>query len=275
MPRLSGRVRARRCADALGSGDGRGCAERVGRAFVAPGEPIRVGAVEECAVPIGGARIQTRIFKPAGEVLFPILLWFHGGGWVVGSLDESDAVCRSLCSRAEAIVLCPDYRMAPEYRFPVAAEDCYAIAAWAAEAGDSFGAIHLGLRLQAIAPAETLRLLSPLWPVTARGPSRLPGARLSRGRVAGRRASVLPGVRGGFLSHATRDGMVRKRCLIAEAADREPLSLSASRRATRWAASGFGHHRRIRPADRRRRRIRASSRRKQEERHAPSRATTG
>ncbi|HEX4517988.1 MAG TPA: alpha/beta hydrolase [Gaiellaceae bacterium] len=107
--------------------------------FVAPEEPIPVGAVQERDVPIDGTRVRTRIFTPEGEGTFPILLWFHGGGWVVGSLEESDTVCRSLCARTGAIVVCPDYRMAPEHRFPVAVEDCYALTAWAAEAGPSFG----------------------------------------------------------------------------------------------------------------------------------------
>lgn len=104
--------------------------------FVAADEPIPVEDVEERVVPVNGVDMTMRVFTPTGEPPFPVLLWFHGGGWVVGSLDEADAVCRSLCRAASAIVVCPDYRLAPEHRFPAAAEDCYAATCWAAAPGN-------------------------------------------------------------------------------------------------------------------------------------------
>jgi acetyl esterase len=106
---------------------------------VVSGEPIPVGRVDErsIATPIGALRV--RIFTPPGEGPFPVVLWFHGGGWVVGSLDESDATCRSLCSKANAIVVCPDYRLAPEHPFPAAADDCYATTKWVANHGRTIG----------------------------------------------------------------------------------------------------------------------------------------
>lgn len=107
---------------------------------VPPEQPIEVARVEERLLELPDARIAARIFVPDGEPPFPVVLWFHGGGWVVGSLDESDTTCRSLCRRSGAIVVCPDYRMAPEHPFPAAAEDCYATACWIAEHGAEIGA---------------------------------------------------------------------------------------------------------------------------------------
>lgn len=88
---------------------------------------LRVGA--EWSIPV-------RIYHPAGSGPFPILMYFHGGGWVVGTLDGYDDLCRSLCHRAGAVVVSVDYRLAPEHKYPAAAEDCYAATAWAAGHAD-------------------------------------------------------------------------------------------------------------------------------------------
>jgi len=61
-----------------------------------------------------------------------VLVYFHGGGWVVGSIETVDASCRSLANLAGCIVVSADYRLAPEHKFPAAADDCYAAIRWAA-----------------------------------------------------------------------------------------------------------------------------------------------
>jgi acetyl esterase len=66
-------------------------------------------------------------------------VFFHGGGWVIGSLESHDNLCRALANRAQAIVIAVDYRLAPEHRFPAAAEDCYAVACHVAEHGADYG----------------------------------------------------------------------------------------------------------------------------------------
>jgi len=68
-----------------------------------------------------------------------VLVFFHGGGWVIGNLDTHDMVCRALANAAGCLVVSVDYRLAPEARFPAAAEDCYAATAWVAEHARSLG----------------------------------------------------------------------------------------------------------------------------------------
>jgi len=74
----------------------------------------------------GGARIAARVYTPNGTGPFPVVVYFHGGGWVIGSLDLYDASCRALADRARAVVVSIDYRQAPEHKFPTAHEDAYA-----------------------------------------------------------------------------------------------------------------------------------------------------
>jgi acetyl esterase len=74
-----------------------------------------------------------RIYTPNGQGPFPLLLWFHGGGWVLGSVKTHDATCRRLAGQAGCCVVSVDYRLAPEAKFPAAVEDCYAATRWAAK----------------------------------------------------------------------------------------------------------------------------------------------
>ncbi|MDX6472387.1 MAG: acetyl esterase, partial [Gaiellaceae bacterium] len=67
------------------------------------------------------------------------LLWFHGGGWAVGSLESHDPVCRHLARTTPCCVLAVDYRLAPEHPFPAAVEDCLAATAWASRAAAELG----------------------------------------------------------------------------------------------------------------------------------------
>jgi len=97
------------------------------------GDPIAVGSVDDRTIATATGELDMRIFTPVGDGPFPIVMWFHGGGWVIGSIHEADATCRSLCDKAKAIVICPEYRLAPEHRFPAAADDCYAATRWAAD----------------------------------------------------------------------------------------------------------------------------------------------
>jgi acetyl esterase len=81
-----------------------------------------------------------RIYEPLGaERDLPVLVYFHGGGWVVGSLESHDGVCRALAARTPCLVVAVDYRLAPEHRFPVAVDDAWAATAWVAEHARSIG----------------------------------------------------------------------------------------------------------------------------------------
>lgn len=84
-------------------------------------------------IPGPGPDIPVRIYTPAGPGPFPILAWFHGGGWVVGDLDSADGTARQLTVGANCVTVSVDYRLAPETKFPGASDDCYAATVWAAQ----------------------------------------------------------------------------------------------------------------------------------------------
>jgi acetyl esterase len=94
-------------------------------------------------IPGPGSDIPIRIYWPrearAGE-LFPLLLWFHGGGFVIGSLDTHDSACRLLANQADCVVVAVDYRLAPEFKFPAAVEDTHAALRWLAVHAREIGA---------------------------------------------------------------------------------------------------------------------------------------
>jgi len=96
------------------------------------GPPEPVGAVEERTVPGPAGEVRLRTYTPAGEGPWPVVAFFHGGGWMLGGLDTHDALCRALTNAADCVVAAVAYRRAPEHRFPAALEDCYAATGWLA-----------------------------------------------------------------------------------------------------------------------------------------------
>ena len=92
-----------------------------------------VHTVENRMIPGPAGEIPVRIYTPEGTSSFPILVYFHGGGWTIGTLDSHDGVCRALTNQAQCIVVSVDYRLAPEHKFPAAVEDAYAATVWVAE----------------------------------------------------------------------------------------------------------------------------------------------
>ena len=91
-----------------------------------------VANVEDRNIPGPDGDIPVRIYTPEGAGPFPGLAWYHGGGWVVGDLDTADPTARHLCVESGCVVVSVDYRLAPETKFPGAAEDCYAATQWLA-----------------------------------------------------------------------------------------------------------------------------------------------
>lgn len=87
-----------------------------------------------------GGPVGVRIYTPhGGTAPKPVLVWFHGGGWVIGDLDTADPTARALAEASGAMVVSVDYRLAPEHRFPAAADDCFAAVAWVLEHADGLG----------------------------------------------------------------------------------------------------------------------------------------
>jgi acetyl esterase len=107
-------------------------------AAMAAGSPPGPEVAKVENIDAGG--VPARVYTPAGEGSKPLFVFYHGGGWVLGSLDESDGYCRILANATGAVVVSVDYRMAPEHVFPAAVDDCYAATVWAAANAASLGA---------------------------------------------------------------------------------------------------------------------------------------
>lgn len=99
-----------------------------------------VAGVEDRAIPGPDSALPVRIYTPEGTGPFPALVWFHGGGWVVGDLDSADATARNLTVSANCVVVSVDYRLAPEAKFPGPAEDCYSATEWVMQNAASINA---------------------------------------------------------------------------------------------------------------------------------------
>ncbi len=102
--------------------------------------PPQMARVDDLVADAGHGEIPLRCFRPRGHAeneLVPALVYYHGGGWVIGDLDTHDVTCRQIAEASGCAVVSVNYRKAPEHRFPAAVEDAYAIAAWLAAQGGS------------------------------------------------------------------------------------------------------------------------------------------
>lgn len=113
-----------------------------GRAVSHP-EPPEMASVQNSTVPGPGGAIPVRSYTPKQlrkyDGLAPVLVFFHGGGWVIGDLDSHDVVCRTLARDGEMIVISVDYRLAPEHKFPAAVDDAIAATKWVSANAKSLG----------------------------------------------------------------------------------------------------------------------------------------
>ena len=105
------------------------------------GRPAPIGEMVDRTFDGPAGRLRVRIYRPAGTVarLLPAILYFHGVGWVMGSLEGYDLVCRYFCARAGCALVAVDYRLAPEHKFPAAVEDCLAAYRWLRAHGREIG----------------------------------------------------------------------------------------------------------------------------------------
>ncbi|WP_202947368.1 alpha/beta hydrolase [Zavarzinella formosa] len=93
-------------------------------------DPEPVGSVRDVTFPGAAGKLTARVYAPKGDGPFPVLAYFHGGGWVIAGIDAYDSSCRALCNAAGYLVVSCDYRRAPENPFPAAAEDAFAAYQW-------------------------------------------------------------------------------------------------------------------------------------------------
>jgi acetyl esterase len=108
-------------------------ARAASKALAIPMEPEPVANVEDRTLPSPDGAVPVRIYTPEGSGPFPLLVFFHGGGWVIGDLDGHDPLCRRLTNLVDCIVVSVDYRLAPEHPFPAAPRDCFAATQWVAQ----------------------------------------------------------------------------------------------------------------------------------------------
>jgi acetyl esterase len=96
----------------------------------AGGRPEPVAEVLDQDIPGPGGPIPIRIYRPSAERPLPVLVYFFGGGWTLGTIDTSDGVCRALTNAVGCVTITVGYRLAPEHKFPAAVDDCYAATEW-------------------------------------------------------------------------------------------------------------------------------------------------
>ena len=99
-------------------------------------EPV---PTEDRSVPGPAGDIPVRIYRPTADTPLPVVVYFHGGGFVIGDIATHDTTCQRLAAGVPALVVSVDYRLAPEHRFPAAVEDCAAATAWASAHAPEFG----------------------------------------------------------------------------------------------------------------------------------------
>ncbi|SDK64050.1 acetyl esterase [Catalinimonas alkaloidigena] len=92
--------------------------------------PEPVGKVSHIVMPSSEGDLLARVYTPKGDGPFPVLVYFHGGGWVIANLDVYEPSCRALCNAAGCIVVSVAYRQAPEHKYPAAVNDAYAATQW-------------------------------------------------------------------------------------------------------------------------------------------------
>lgn len=109
------------------------------QAYPAADPPFPVGAVHNLHMSGPGGAMGLRIYCPHGSGPHPVVVFFHGSGFVVLDLDSHDDICRRLCAGTSCMVVSVDYRLAPEHKFPAAPDDCLAATRWVAEHAGAYG----------------------------------------------------------------------------------------------------------------------------------------
>lgn len=138
--------------------------------FVANPQPERVASVVDDRVPVDNGTIDVRVYRPDTAGPLPVLVFAHGGGFVFCDLDSHDGLCRNLANLIPAVVVSVAYRLAPEHRWPTAAEDFHAAVCWAAEHALEFGADPARIAVGGDSAGGNLAAVTALMARDRRGP---------------------------------------------------------------------------------------------------------
>jgi acetyl esterase len=104
------------------------------------GEPEDVAEVRDILVPGPAGALPVRLYHPSPGKSLPLVVYFHGGGWVIGDIEIVDKPCRALANASQCVVASVNYRVSPETKFPGPVEDCYSVTRWLAEHAQTVGA---------------------------------------------------------------------------------------------------------------------------------------
>jgi acetyl esterase len=133
-------------------------------------EPLPVARVEERTIPGPSGDIRLRLYWPDAARPVPAIVYYHGGGHVIGSLDTHDLIARNLCAGAGALVASVDYRMGPEHKFPAAVEDSWAALGWVHDNAAGLGADPARLGVHGDSAGANLAAVVALMARDAGGP---------------------------------------------------------------------------------------------------------
>lgn len=139
--------------------------------YLGRSQRVAVAEVHNLTIPGPAAPVPVRVYRPFGHVPRPVLVFFHGSGFVVLGLDSHDDLCRRLCVGADCVVVSVDYRLAPEHRFPAAPDDCLAATRWAAEHARTWGGDTARLALAGDSAGACLAAVTAMCLRDAGGPA--------------------------------------------------------------------------------------------------------
>src|SRR5438445_4158680 len=120
------------------------------------GEPEIVASIRDLRAPCSAGAVPVRVYRPELAAPLPLALFAHGGGWVVGSLDSHDKLCRILANRLGAVLVAVDYRLAPEHVYPAALDDVAAAWLWASRNAHTLGADGMRFTIAGDSPGANL-----------------------------------------------------------------------------------------------------------------------
>ena len=130
-----------------------------------------VERVSDILVPGPVGQLPVRVYHPAPDEVLPLIIYFHGGGWVLGNIEVADKPCRALANATHCVVASVEYRLSPETQFPGPAEDCYAATSWLAQNANSLGADETRLAVAGDSAGGNLAAVVSLMARDRGGPS--------------------------------------------------------------------------------------------------------